>query len=110
MSVPAERPLGTISPMAKLPMRVIPEPSGGSRSLVTAERHAGSMAIKGSDGASTFLCGRCRDILAKSVGPDYEFVHEYDEDTDEFRPLYRVRDVVFRCKGCGAFNEVAEPS
>jgi hypothetical protein len=66
------------------------------------------MAIKGTHGATTFLCGRCRSVLAKTVDADYEFVYDEDPTTGNFRPLYRVRDAVFRCKGCGAFNEIGE--
>jgi hypothetical protein len=96
--------------MAKVEMRVIPEPVEGTRE-VTSARHAGSMAIKGGNGSNSFLCGNCRDALAKSVDPDAWIIYAYNEDADEgdeFTPLYRVRDIVFKCKGCGAFNEVAE--
>lgn len=71
------------------------------------------MALKGSDGSVSLLCGNCRDVLVKGVDPDEWVIYGHDaaaEGTDnEFPPLYRVRDVVFRCKGCGAFNEVAQP-
>jgi hypothetical protein len=63
------------------------------------------MVIKHTHGATTFLCGRCRSVLAKNVDPDEEFVHEEDPGTGAFRPFYRVRDVVFRW---GAFNEIGE--
>ncbi len=55
--------------MAKMEMRVIPEPAEGTREVLSAHG-AGSMAIKGV-GSISFLC-----------------------------------DIVFKCKGCGAFNEV----
>jgi hypothetical protein len=90
-------------------MRVIPEPAEGTREVRTAT-HAGSMAIKGTEGSISFLWGNCRDILVKSVGPDEWVVYTYDADTDEFTPLYRVRDLVFKCKGCGGFTEVADRS
>jgi hypothetical protein len=90
-------------------MRVIPEPAEGTREVRGAER-AGSMAIKGSEGSISFLCGNCRDVLVKSVGPDEWVVYAHNADAaytdEEFTPLSRVRDIVFRCKGCGAFNEV----
>ncbi len=89
-------------------MRVVSEPAEGARAVWTAA-HAGSVAIKGGEGSISFVCGNCRDILVKSVDPDRWIVYEYDETTDAFTPLHRVRDVVFRCKGCGAFNEVAGP-
>lgn len=96
--------------VAKVPMRVIPEPREGTREVLAAE-HAGSVVIKGNDGAKSFLCGNCRDVLVKSIDPDEWVVYAHNpaaEYTDhEFTPLYRVRDIVFRCKGCGAYNEVA---
>ena len=92
--------------VAKIEMRVIPEPSEGTREVWSA-KHAGSMATKGV-GPVTFLCGKCRDVLVQRRDPDEWISHAYDPDTDEFMPLYRVRDVVFRCKGCGAFNEVGD--
>jgi hypothetical protein len=89
----------------KIAMRVIPRPQDGTREILSS-KHPGSMAIKGSYGSRTFVCGRSRDILAKSVDPDWEFAAEYYPVTDSVIPLNRVRDVVFRCKNCGAFNEI----
>ena len=97
----------TISPVAKVEMRVIPEPAEGTRHVLTAEKHPGSTAIKGTEGSMTFLCGGCRAVLAKNVGPDDAIVYTEDPQTGDFTPLYRVRDLVFKCKGCGAFNDVA---
>jgi hypothetical protein len=94
--------------VAKIEMRVIPEPAEDTRFVLGREGHAGSMVIKHTHGATTFLCARCRSVLAKNVDPDRELVYEEDPKTGDFRPVYRVRDVVFRCKGCGAFNEVGE--
>ena len=54
--------------------------------------------------------GRCRNIILKHVDPDFEFESVYNEETDDFTPTRRVRDVVFRCKNCGAFNEVPDPA
>jgi hypothetical protein len=96
--------------VAKVPMRVIPEPSEGTREVCVAQ-HAGSTVIKGNDGSRSFLCGSCRDVLVKNTGPDKWVVYQHNSAAeytdDEFTPLYRVRDMVFRCKGCGAYNEVA---
>jgi hypothetical protein len=72
-------------------------------------RHPGSQVFGGGHGEHTFLCGRCRDIILKRTDPDFEFEHLYNEETQEFTPVCRVRDVVFRCKNCGAFNEVPRP-
>jgi hypothetical protein len=96
--------------MAKVPMRVIAEPPEGTREVWVA-KHAGSMAIKGGNGSISFLCGNCRDMLVKSVDPDRWVIYAHNPAAaytdDEFTPLYRIRDIVFRCKGCGAYNEVA---
>jgi hypothetical protein len=98
--------------VAKIPMRVIPEPPDGTREIRVA-KHAGSIAIKGNDGSTSFLCGNCRDILAKSIAPDEWVVHRHNPAAaytdEEFTPLYRVRDLVFLCKNCGAYNEVTVP-
>jgi hypothetical protein len=88
-------------------MRVIPEPTEGTREVLTGGG-AGSQVIRGSEGSISLLCGNCRDILVKSVGPDAWFSYTYDEDTDKFSPQYRIRDIVWQCKGCGAFNEVGD--
>jgi hypothetical protein len=95
--------------VAKIEMRVVRAPAEGTREVLTA-KHPGSVAIKGIEGSISFLCGNCRDLLAKSVDPDEWIAEAYDPDTDEFTPLPRVRDYVFECKGCGAFNEVADQS
>jgi hypothetical protein len=95
--------------VAKIEMRVVHAPAEGTREVLTS-KHAGSIAIKGTGRSASFLCGNCRDLLVKSVGPDEWIAEAYDPDTEEFTPLYRVRDVVFKCKGCGAFNEVADRS
>jgi hypothetical protein len=67
--------------------------------------------IKGGDGSQSFLCGKCRDVLLKSVDPDEWVIYAHNAGAaytdDEFTPLCRARDIVFRRKGCGAFNEVA---
>jgi hypothetical protein len=91
-------------------MRVIAEPAEGARKVMAA-RHAGSMVIAGTDRSRSFLCGSCRAVLVKNVDAERWVVHAHNPAAagtdDEFTPLYRVRDIVFRCKGCGAFNEVA---
>jgi hypothetical protein len=109
-SVAVQAVLARMAGVAKVPMRVIAEPPEGTREVLVAE-HPGSMVIEGNDGAKSFLCGNCRDVLVKSVDPDEWVTYEHNpaaECTDhEFTPLYRVRDIVFRCKGCGSYNEVA---
>jgi hypothetical protein len=87
--------------MAKVPMRVIPEPVEGTREIFSS-RTAGSKVITGNQGATTLVCGNCRAILAKSVGRDEPIVFEAEPP---WTPLLTVRDLVFKCKGCGAFNE-----
>jgi hypothetical protein len=97
--------------MAKMEMRVIPESSVGDREVMVAEKHGGSMVIKGYDETVSLLCGNCRDVLLKNVDPDKWIVYSAEGEpyaSDEFTPLYRSRDIVFRCKGCGAYNEIGE--
>jgi hypothetical protein len=88
-------------------MRVIPEPAEGSREVVVA-RNAGSVAITDTEGSVSFLCGNCRDIPQSASALTGGLCYTYDDGTEQFIPLYRVRDLVFKCKGCGAFNEVAD--
>jgi hypothetical protein len=97
--------------MAKVPMRVIPEPAAGTREVFTS-KVPGSIAITGTEGSTSFLCGLCRAVLAKNVGPDRTIAwgEEDPPGSGEFPPLLTLRDVVFKCKGCGAFNEVARGS
>jgi hypothetical protein len=92
--------------MPKIPMRVIRKPAAGTRYVLTAEGRAGAQVVDGHSDGRTYLCGECRAILAKSISPDAEIVFREDPRTEDIVPEYRVRDIVFRCKRCGAFNEV----
>jgi hypothetical protein len=92
--------------MAKVPMRVIAEPPVGTREVHVARKHAGALVIKGNEGSTSFLCGRCRAVLLKSVGADSTMVWGPEDEHGDFPPLYSVREAVFECKSCGAFNEV----
>ena len=86
-------------------MHVIPEDSIGERELHMASG-PGSVAVGGiSDGSRTFVCGRCRDILAPGLDLDEGIAWSYDEQADTFTPVSRFRDIVIKCKGCGAYNE-----
>jgi hypothetical protein len=87
--------------MAKVPMRVIPEPAPGTREVLRAIS-AGSKAVRGMDGRVSFLCGNCRDLLAMDVYWDTPIVFS---GVEPFLPLLCVSDLVFQCKNCGAFNE-----
>jgi hypothetical protein len=93
--------------MAKIPMRVIAEPAQGTREVHVGRKRAGAMVVKGTEGSTSFLCGRCRAILLKSVGADETLVSGPEDERGNFPPLYSVREAVFKCKSCGAFNEVA---
>jgi hypothetical protein len=91
--------------MAKIPMRGIPKPPNHTRYIRTA-RHAGSSVLGGgTEGSYTYVCGDCRDILWDSVGPDKSIVF-VEDDEENFIPVISVRDVVVKCKGCGAYNEI----
>jgi hypothetical protein len=98
------------SSVAKIEMRVIPESEVRGREVHMATR-AGSVALGGSaDGSRTFVCGRCRDILAPGLDPDAGIVWRYDEENETFSPMSRFRDIVIKCKGCGAYNELRSGS
>jgi hypothetical protein len=92
--------------VAKIEMRVIPESGIGRREVHTA-KGPGSLAVGGAgDGSRRFVCGRCRDILAPGLDPDAGIMWKYDEENDTFTPVSRFRDIVIKCKGCGAYNEL----
>jgi hypothetical protein len=94
--------------MAKIPMRVIAEPPADFDRVYVATKHAGAMIVKGTEGSTSFLCGSCRSVLLKSVGPDRTMVHGPEDEHGHFPALYSVREAVFKCKSCGAYNEVAD--
>jgi hypothetical protein len=96
-----------MSSMAKVPMRVVAEPADFERVHV-ARKHAGAMVRSGTEGSTSFLCGRCRSVLLKNVGPDSIMVHGPEDEHGDFPPLYSVREAVFKCKSCGAYNAVAQ--
>lgn len=85
-------------------MRVIDEPAVQGREVMSG-RGAGSRVLGGSEGASTFVCGRCRAILVRNRAANSVVTSSLEND--EFVPVDTVRDIVFKCKGCGALNEVA---
>ena len=90
--------------MPKIPMHVIPQERVGNREVWTAPG-AGSQAFKGANAGTTFLCGGCRAILVKSADAE-QWVVERQIGEDEFEPVARIRDIVWHCKQCGAFNEI----
>jgi hypothetical protein len=87
-------------------MRVIAKPPNHTRYVKTA-RGPGSSVLRGGTGNRTYVCGKCRDILWDDVGPDENIV-SIEDDEENFIPVVRVRDVVVKCKGCGAYNEIPE--
>lgn len=92
--------------MAKYLLRVISEPADAKR-VVSQSEQPGSMVYDGYDGDWTFLCGVCRDILVKNGSPDRAIIHR-DDGKGGFTPVATIAEMVFRCKNCGAYNEVDE--
>jgi len=86
-------------------MRVIPETEVGEREVRMAQGPGSKFRGRGGDGSRRYVCGRCRDILAPGLDLDDGISWSYDEQTDTFTPDSRFRDIVIRCKGCGAYNE-----
>lgn len=82
-------------------MRVISKDSIGSRE-VRISRTAGSQAVAGLEGARTYVCGSCRDILAKNVSLGRVAL---DGPEPDYEPLRVVADLVIKCKNCGSFND-----
>lgn len=66
---------------------VIPKPDPTKRSILHYEGE-GSVAMRAPDGPSiTMVCGQCGVPLLEGVSVD------------------QVENLVFRCNGCGAYNE-----
>lgn len=70
-----------------LRLAVIPEPEEGTRTVL-AYQGEGTIAIQGSTKPNLVMdCGACGVPLVAGVG------------------VNQIINIVFRCKGCGAFNE-----
>ena len=70
--------------MAQRKLKVIPETETKNRS-VTDYRGEGTIAMQ-SEGNSDLLCGQCGAVLVKGAGA-------------------QIHGIVFRCNGCGAYND-----
>jgi hypothetical protein len=90
--------------MPEIPMHAIAEKDVGGRE-VRAGTGAGSLAMKGANAGTTFLCGGCRAIIVKGADPDAWVTYEQVGE-EEFVPIARIRDIVWRCRQCGAYNEI----
>lgn len=76
--------------MPKIPMHVISEEQVGQRELRVGNG-PGSLAYKGANAGSTFLCGGCRAIIVKSADADAWITYE-QRGEEEFEPIARVRE------------------
>lgn len=71
-------------------LHVIPEPAEGTRSVLIFAGE-GTVAIKGDVAPNLVMdCGSCGAPLVQGV------------------PVSQIESVVFKCNGCGAFNETVE--
>jgi len=91
--------------MAKMPMRVVPRPEKHTRYVAHSQGPGSQIGGGGGHGEQTYVCGRCREIMWKSMAPDDTLI-SVEDDEENFIAVIRVRDIVARCKGCGAYNEM----
>ncbi len=74
--------------MAKIRLRVIPEPEEGTRAiLVKGGDEEGTVYIRGEHTGRVHVCGACDAPLMEGVSRE------------------QVGDAVLQCPACGAFNE-----
>lgn len=69
-------------------LNVIKKPAEGSRSVMVYEGE-GTVAMRGV-GSVTYACGGCRAPILEGLDPG------------------QVQNLVFRCNGCGAYNETLD--
>ncbi len=72
------------------PLTVISEPREGTRSVIVFTPDSpddDDPVMQGDVPRSSFICGQCGRVLLKDIG------------------ITQVRNIVFRCPRCGAFNE-----
>lgn len=73
--------------MPKIPLRVIPEPELGTRTVLVSDA-PGTVHIKGQATGHDYVCGACGAVLLEGVERG------------------QVEDIVFQCTTCGAFNDM----
>jgi hypothetical protein len=71
--------------MAKIIMKVIPEPASNTRTIV--ESFSANPVLEG-ESANQYVCGACGEVLIDHVPHD------------------EIQNIVVRCSKCKAFNEV----
>lgn len=69
-----------------VPLRVIPQPSNGARSVLVLDS-PGTVFVKGEGPAVSYECGTCGSPLLVDVKAE------------------QVRNVVLLCANCGSYNE-----
>jgi DNA-directed RNA polymerase subunit RPC12/RpoP len=92
--------------MAKIPMTVVPKPEPHTR-YVSARSGAGSKAWGPGQGDYSYVCGSCRDLILQSADPDKSVI-SLEDDEGNFIDVMRLREMVYKCKNCGAYNEIPQ--
>jgi|SwirhisoilCB3_FD_contig_21_3451236_length_278_multi_4_in_0_out_0_1 hypothetical protein len=70
--------------MPKIPLRVIPEPEHGTRSVMNFTGE-GTVAMRGQQTGHDYVCGTYGAVLLEVIGRDH------------------VQDIVIKCASCGSF-------
>jgi len=71
----------------ELKLKVIPEPDPNTRSVFIYNGE-GSTAFRGVEVGLALTCGKCNSYLVVGI------------------PRESIKDIVIKCNGCGAFNEL----
>jgi len=70
----------------KIVLKIISEPSTGTRTVLEIKRTFHTFSEKG---GTDMVCGNCGQILIDSIGSDVV-----------------IKNVVIKCPNCGQFNEI----
>lgn len=76
----------TITISERMPLKVIPEPDPGSRS-VFIKTNEGSIIFRGTETTLSLDCGQCGESLVVGLRKD------------------QIRNVALKCNQCGVFND-----
>ncbi len=72
--------------MAKIPLRLIPEPEKDTRTVIVFTGK-GTVVMRGEATGRDYVCGNCGATILAGIGRG------------------QVKNIVFKCNACGAFNE-----
>ncbi len=75
--------------MAKIPLRLIPEPEEGTRSVIIFSGE-GTVVMQGPATGRDYVCARCGSTILAGI------------------PRGQIQNMVFKCASCGAFNETTD--